>query len=727
MTSTVRSWRLGLAGCLLLLALGCAGRGHEKAAQATTPPEPPASTDCAVHLGAGGGWVELSSACGAWITFQVRVALADETGAVTWAASTDYPAEAVAEDGLSATWSGLSGWPDLTLAWTEDGDAARLDLTLFLPADRPAAVRVAGAEILRADPLAGGGMVLPDATDHVRFLQQGANSWTFTGVIELPARSALPTCDGTVCPAGNNNGDPDPEAAGHSWWMAGLRGADGRTTAVVGALAAKVLKPRVAAWSAGASGRLGLVAIWGATGESILLAPGASVAADPFRVGIGLSENRALEDYAAAAAAVTPPPAWNGPPMRGWASWYEFFDKVTEIDVVRQLPLLAVPEFADLGLNVVQLDDGYMPAWGDWRANAKFPSGLDGLAAQIAAWGFVPGIWMAPFLVETTAPVADAHPEWFVHTRAGDRRVWKMSAARQFYLLDATHPDAAAWLAGQIRGMVAAGYRFLKLDFLYGGAYEGVRYDPAATSLTAFDLGMRTIREAAGEGVYIMGCGEPFLPALGQVHAARTSTDVIASFPGVPLFPVVAEITRFNAARYWSDRTWFANDPDNLCVRAPLDDRQAVAALAANFLGGSNLFLGDDLTALSADRTALLKSPLAGILAGVERQAAPLDLFDSACGGIVNDLVKDVLLWNQSRAPAVWLARAADGSKVLAVFAFTKEAKSASLTRAQLGLPAAGIVDVLDLVTGQASAWEGGLLTVTTQGGGVTLLRLAAR
>ena len=728
MKPTLRAAGFWLAGFVLLLALGCAGSHRAKSAATTTPEPPPPSSDCAVHLGAGGGWVELSSACGAWITFQVRAALADEAGNVSWVASTDYPAERADDDGRSVTWSGLGcGFPDLTLAWAEDGDAARLDLALALPADCPAPVRVAGAEVIHADPLMGGGMVLPDAAEKVRFLQQGANSWTFTGVIDLPDRAALPLCDGTVCPAGNNNADPAPETAGHSWWMAGLRGAEGATTAVVGALAAKVLKPRVAAWSAGASGRLGLLAIWGVTGESAPLAPGATLAADPFHVGIGLSDAAVLDAYARAAAAVTPPPAWNGPPMRGWASWYDFFAKVTEGDVTKQLPLLAAPEFAGLGLNVVQLDDGYMPAWGDWRANAKFPSGLDGLAAQIQSWGFVAGIWMAPFLAETTAPVASEHPEWFVHAPSGERLTWKMSRTRQFYLLDATHPDAAAWLAAQVRAMVDAGYGFLKLDFLYGGAYEGVRYDPAATSLTAFEAGLRTIRDAAGPDVYLLACGEPFLPSLGYFHAARFSTDIISTFPGFPIYAVGAEIARFNAARAWADRAWFRGDPDNLCVRDPLDDREAVATLAANFLGGSNLFLGDDLTALSADRTALLQSPLAEALAEVEKQAVPLDLFDASCGGVINDLVGDVLLTHRNRAPAVWLARAADGAKVLAVFAWTKEPEGASLTRAQLGLPESGTVDVLDVVTGDTSAWDDGLLTVTTPGDGVTLLRLAAR
>ena len=57
--------------------------------------------------------------------------------------------------------------------------------------------------------------------------------------------------------------------------------------------------------------------------------------------------------------------------------------------------------------------------------------------------------------------------------------------------------------------MVDFGYRFLKLDFLFGGAEEGMRHDPYATGVEAYRRGMEAIRESVGNDVYILGCGAP--------------------------------------------------------------------------------------------------------------------------------------------------------------------------------------------------------------------------
>jgi alpha-galactosidase len=71
--------------------------------------------------------------------------------------------------------------------------------------------------------------------------------------------------------------------------------------------------------------------------------------------------------------------------------------------------------------NNVQLDDGWQKAWGDWPANAKFPQGLDGFASALDAKGLHAGVWLVPFLVDETAPVATAHPEWLLTDEKGRR------------------------------------------------------------------------------------------------------------------------------------------------------------------------------------------------------------------------------------------------------------------------------------------------------------------
>ena len=68
-----------------------------------------------------------------------------------------------------------------------------------------------------------------------------------------------------------------------------------------------------------------------------------------------------------------------------------------------------------------QLDDGYQRAIGDWLdTNERFPSGVEGIAAAIAASGRTPGLWLAPFLAAPGSELARRHPEWLARAPAGD-------------------------------------------------------------------------------------------------------------------------------------------------------------------------------------------------------------------------------------------------------------------------------------------------------------------
>src|SRR5207253_9191120 len=85
--------------------------------------------------------------------------------------------------------------------------------------------------------------------------------------------------------------------------------------------------------------------------------------------------------------------------LTGWCSWYQLYTTVSEADVDRNLSSLA--ERRDqIPLRLIQLDDGYQHAVGDWLdLNEKFPSGMPPLVARIKQHGFMPGLWLAPFLL----------------------------------------------------------------------------------------------------------------------------------------------------------------------------------------------------------------------------------------------------------------------------------------------------------------------------------------
>ena len=64
---------------------------------------------------------------------------------------------------------------------------------------------------------------------------------------------------------------------------------------------------------------------------------------------------------------------------------------------------------------MVQLDDGWQRAIGDWReTNAKFPSGLAGIAGAIRDAGFTAGLWTAPFCAVPGSETASRHGDWLL-------------------------------------------------------------------------------------------------------------------------------------------------------------------------------------------------------------------------------------------------------------------------------------------------------------------------
>ena len=43
-----------------------------------------------------------------------------------------------------------------------------------------------------------------------------------------------------------------------------------------------------------------------------------------------------------------------------------------------------------------------------------FPSGVSPLAQEIASRGFMPGLWLAPFIVDRCSQLAKQHPDWLL-------------------------------------------------------------------------------------------------------------------------------------------------------------------------------------------------------------------------------------------------------------------------------------------------------------------------
>ena len=114
------------------------------------------------------------------------------------------------------------------------------------------------------------------------------------------------------------------------------------------------------------------------------------------------------------------------------------------------------------------------------------------------------------------------HPDWLVGGAVAAERHW----GQEIRVLDVTHPQAAEHLVGVYAALRDRGFTFHKIDFVYGGAMAGRRFEDV-TPIEAYRRGLSLVREGVGEDAVVLGCGAPLLPSIGLVDAMRISPDVM--------------------------------------------------------------------------------------------------------------------------------------------------------------------------------------------------------
>lgn len=341
---------------------------------------------------------------------------------------------------------------------------------------------------------------------------------------------------------------------------------------------------------------------------------GATLQLEPVLVALGMDENRLLETFAEELGRRGG--ARTGAPLpTGWCSWYQFFHDVNEQDLLRNLDALTRLR-SQFAVDVVQLDDGYQHAIGDWlETNEKFPRGLAPLATEIRAAGFRPGLWTAPFCVVTESRLFQAHPEWLLgsHAEKGEPHRGLMhpswTKAGWVYALDPSREDVVEHLLRTFAGLVGMGFSYLKLDFLYVSAMQAVAADPTLTRAARLRRGLEAIRRGAGDEAFLLGCGCPLGPAVGVVDAMRIGPDVAPHWgppPGAPAgiedaLPNTRGALRSILARAWMHRRLWINDPDCLMARTEgteLREAEVDALAGAIAVTGGMIMVSDDLPAL---------------------------------------------------------------------------------------------------------------------------------
>ncbi|HNR47083.1 MAG TPA: alpha-galactosidase [Anaerolineaceae bacterium] len=475
-----------------------------------------------------------------------------------------------------------------------------------------------------------------DVAEDLAFHANGWQSWSHTATYGAAQKQRQSVLGPLQCPMVYNDSTPRLRGRGHfsSDFFAVLGSRRKRTALLTGFLSQQQQFGSVVA-NLKSTGRLHLIA----SGDHARLDPGCTMETDwavlfPFHV----DQPDALAPYFQAVA------DWHqvrfpANPPTGWCSWYHFYTKVTAEDIRQNLQAI-VSLRDELPLPLVQIDDGFEAAVGDWfDFRPTFPAGVAVLADEIKAAGQTPGLWLAPFILESNSRLAREHPGWLLRDTRGRRVnagfVWNNLAAA----LDITVPDALDYACRAVSTAAHDwGFPYLKLDFLYAAALSGRYSDPTRTRAQVLRNGLEALRQAAGPDTFLLGCGMPLGSGLGLFEANRIGADVSGSWkpnwngiypvfenePNVPSARVALQniITRAPMHRHW----WL-NDPDCLLVRPDtkltLPEVQTLASAIA--LTGGSLLVSDDLPRLPADRRRIAEV----LLPAIGERAWVLDWLDA--------------------------------------------------------------------------------------------------
>ncbi len=364
----------------------------------------------------------------------------------------------------------------------------------------------------------------------------------------------------------------------------------------------------------------------------------------------------ALRRWSEIVAAESPlPPRIPDRRITGWCSWYNLYAAIDEASIVEHLEAArAFRDAHDVPLDIFQIDDGFTPEMGDWLdVKPQFPRGMGPLLAEIAAAGFIPGLWIAPFLVGNRSRLFAEHPDWLVqaadgsgplvHARFyGEFRWHKRS--EEYHVLDITHPDAEGWMRKVFRTWRhdwGAGY--FKTDFMLAGMEYGADqarwHQSGLTRVAIWRRMARLIREEIGDALWL-GCGCPLWAGVGLVDAVRIGRDIGVSWRGdYSAESLLRDLVTRNHA---SGILWQA-DPDCILLRQrfhELTDAQVRSLALFAGLSGGVLMTSDKLDELPTERAELFSTllradvdrcsfPSAGQLSGpliqeVQREGLPV-------------------------------------------------------------------------------------------------------
>jgi len=330
-----------------------------------------------------------------------------------------------------------------------------------------------------------------------------------------------------------------------------------------------------------------------------------------------------LREWARIVAEASPTPPRHTAQITGWCSWYNLYAYINEQNILDHLHGAAeVAQREQLPMRVFQIDDGFTPEMGDWlKVKPQFPRGMKALMDDIRAAGFIPGLWIGPFMVGNRSQLYQEHPDWVLKDRqtGGPFVQWRMygefrwhKRSEEYYVLDTTHPDAFEYLRQVFHTWRHEwGCEYFKTDFMLWGSDYGpdrvIWHKPGLSRIEIWRRVAEMIREEIGEDAIWLGCGCPLWVTVGLVDGIRIGSDVGVSWRG----HLSAEsLLRDQASRNFANHILWQIDADCILLRERFhhltETELRSLAIYAGMSGGV-IITSDALDELSADRLRLWK------------------------------------------------------------------------------------------------------------------------
>ncbi len=298
--------------------------------------------------------------------------------------------------------------------------------------------------------------------------------------------------------------------------------------------------------------------------------------------------------------------------MSGYTSWYNYFQKIDEKIILRDLNGL---DCAKQEVSIFQIDDGYETFVGDWLDPCeKFPNGMKYIAEKVHAKGYKAGIWIAPFSCQRVSRTANEHPDWLIKDENGKPQIGCIGWGGA-YTLDIYNDEAREYIKHFFDVILNDwGYDMVKLDFLYS---ECISPRNGKCRGEIMYEAMQLLRECVGDKL-LLGCGIPMSAAIGVCDACRISCDVDLTYKGKiynhihvnnEMLSAQSAINNSIFRRHLNGRV-FMNDPDVFFLRndnLKFTWEQKHLLARVNNLCGNVLFVSDNAGVFNKKQVEYLK------------------------------------------------------------------------------------------------------------------------